>query len=268
MDPHLTAKPGEPRQPQIAQVLFMDVVGFTKIKRMRDQLGLRYQLTDIVRNSTEYRLKEEGTSVICLSTGDGMALVFFDDPAAPIRCAIEISDKIRRQTAIGLRIGLHSGPVYRHPDIRKQPDVTGEGINIAQRVMSGGDPNHILLSRAMGDILIALGDWNDYISELFLIEVKDRLRLPVYNFSSEGLGNPNFPTKRVFEGKAQSLVRTAGSSLPRKEPGSTINAGKNAITKKPSTQTNDLTRLRNCGKCGMLLYRDSVSCMRCGYENL
>jgi hypothetical protein len=266
MDPHLVTTPKELPQAKIAQVLFMDVVEYTKLK-MRDQFGVSQQLTDIVRNTAEYRLKEGSDSVICRPVGDGMAVVFFADPSAPIRCAIEITSNVRRQPFIRLRMGIHSGPVFRHKDINQQPDVTGEGINIAQRVMDGGDANHILLSRAMADILIALGDWTDYISEIGLIEGKHGVRLFVYNFSSEEFGNTNPPTKRVSESKAKPLVRSAPASLSGDESKPAINNEAFGRQGKTLTRANDLprTHLRNCGRCGMLLHRDSTSCLHCGY---
>ncbi len=261
MDPPLVSTPNEP-EPKIAQVLFMDVVEYTKFK-MRVQFGINNQLTDIVRHTAEYRLRERSDSVICRPVGDGMAVVFFADPAAPIRCAIEITRNVRRQALIRLRIGIHSGPVFRNTDINQQPDVTGEGINIAQRVMDGGDPNHILLSRAMADILLALGDWDDYISEIGIMEVKHGVRLFVYNFSSDEFGNPASPSKRVTERKAKPHLQSSRPSLSGIESASAIEREPFRSPKRPLSPT----PIRNCGWCGMLMSHDSASCIHCGAPN-
>src|SRR6266404_3523449 len=105
MDPHLTTNKDRLTQARLAQVLFMDVVAYTKLK-MREQLGVNYQLQDIIRNTTEYHQKAGSGSVICRPVGDGMAVVFFDDPSAPVRCAIEVTGQIRRQSSIQLRMGM------------------------------------------------------------------------------------------------------------------------------------------------------------------
>lgn len=240
----------------------MDIVEYTKLK-MRDQLGVKQQLTDIVRNTNEYRRKKGDGSVICRPVGDGIAVVFLADPSAPARCAIEITRNVRRQTSISLRMGMHSGPVYRDTDINEQPDVSGAGINTAQRVMDGGDANHILLSRAMGDILVAIGDWTEYVSEIGQIEGKHGVRFFVYNFAGPGFGNPNPPSKRVLETGTKPLVKSAGlSSL---SPQSTDNTKKTVL--RPGKASDRARTLRHCDKCGMLLLRDSRSCIHCGATN-
>jgi class 3 adenylate cyclase len=270
MDPHRVTSPTETPQPEMAHVLFMDVVGYGKLK-MREQLAINSQLTDMVRNTSEYRRDEGTDSFICRPTGDGMAVIFFSNPIAPIRCAIEISGLIRRQESIRLRMGIHSGLVFRHKDINQQPDVTGQGIIIAQRVMDIGDANHILLSQAIAEMLLALGDWNDHISELGLMEVKHAEQLFVYNFSSDDFGNPNPPKKRVSEGQTNTRVRSAGSSLSSDRSTPSINSEAFGNQRNPSANDLPQTNLRNCGGCGMLLHRNrgsnSVSCRYCGYKN-
>ena len=42
-----------------------------------------------------------------------MALVFFREPEAPVRCAVELSNVLRQKSEIKLRMGIHSRPVYR-----------------------------------------------------------------------------------------------------------------------------------------------------------
>src|SRR5207245_9423640 len=76
--------------------------------------------------------------LIRLPTGDGMALVFFGDAEAPARCALELGRGLRSQPGLQLRMGIHTGPVYRVADINANRNVAGGGINIAQRVMDCG----------------------------------------------------------------------------------------------------------------------------------
>ena len=85
MDPHLVTTPAGAPQPVIAQVLFMDVVAYGKLY-MGEQLGVHFQLTDLVRNTGEYRLSTGNDSVICRPTGDGMAVVFFQSFSSDSLC--------------------------------------------------------------------------------------------------------------------------------------------------------------------------------------
>jgi hypothetical protein len=195
-----------------------------------------------------------------------MAVVFFSSPTAPVFCAIELSRLIRRQESIQLRMGIHSGPVLRQKDINEQSDVTGQGIIIAQRIMDIGDANHILLSHAMAEILLELGDWNEHILEIGLIVVKHDQRLLVYNFSSEDFGNRRPPGKSVAEGGTRSRVQSVGSSPKSDQSPPVVNDKSFGSRGKPFGRDLPRTQFRNCGKCGMLLPGNSVSCRHCGYE--
>src|SRR6058998_3656811 len=95
-------------QLEIGHVLFMDVVGYSKLL-LDEQRELQEQLTQIVRNSEEVRAAEAASRLIRVPTGDGMALVFFNSPEAPVRSAIEISQALKDSPHIPLRMGIHSG---------------------------------------------------------------------------------------------------------------------------------------------------------------
>src|SRR6202030_2617569 len=100
---------------EMAHVLFMDIVGYSKLPIDQQHKMVR-DLQKTVRNAGEFTRAHANEQLIRLPTGDGMALVFFDDPEAPVRCAIELT-KALRQSGIPLRMGVHSGPVYRGADI-------------------------------------------------------------------------------------------------------------------------------------------------------
>ena len=111
-------------------------------------------------------------------TGDGMALVFFGDAEAPVRCALELSRALRHSPRIQLRMGIHTGPVYRVADINANRNVAGGGINIAQRVMDCGDAGHILVSATVAEMLSQVSTWSSALHDLGETEVKHGLRSP------------------------------------------------------------------------------------------
>ncbi|HWN24197.1 MAG TPA: hypothetical protein VNN16_03735 [Candidatus Sulfotelmatobacter sp.] len=63
-------------QLEIRHVLFMDVVGYSKLL-INDQRELQEQLSEIVRGTNCFRSAEAAGRLIRLPVGDGMALVFF-----------------------------------------------------------------------------------------------------------------------------------------------------------------------------------------------
>jgi TolB-like protein/Tfp pilus assembly protein PilF/class 3 adenylate cyclase len=182
----LMSAPGShsPHPLEIAHVLFMDIVAYSTLPM--DQQGLLLgELQEAVRNTVEFARGSAEDQLIRLPTGDGMALVFFRDPEAPIRCAIELSQALREHPKIKLRMGIHTGPVYRVADINANRNVAGGGINVAQRVMDCGDAGHILLSKASADVLREVGGWKDSLKDLGELKVKHGLRLHLYEISKE-----------------------------------------------------------------------------------
>jgi serine/threonine protein kinase len=179
---------------ETAHVLFLDMVGYSTLLIDEQPTRLR-SLQDIIRNTGEFCRAQAAKQLMRLPTGDGMALVFFGDPEAPLRCALEISQALRNNPEIRLRMGVHSGLVYRVADINTNMNVAGGGINIAQRVMDCGDAGHILLSKRVADDLSQLGRWAGYLHDLGEAEVKHGLRVHIFNLYTDELGNREIPNK-------------------------------------------------------------------------
>ena len=134
---------------EIGHVLFIDIVGYSKLL-ITDQSELLQKLKEIVWGTEQFRLAQAEGKLLRLPTGDGGALVFRNNPEAPVLCAMEISKELKRHPELRVRMGIHSGPVNEITDLNAQANIAGAGINIAQRVMDCGDAGHILLSRHVG----------------------------------------------------------------------------------------------------------------------
>jgi eukaryotic-like serine/threonine-protein kinase len=187
----------DPRQTtklEMAHVLFMDIVGYSKLP-MDHQEAVLHSLQVVVSTTSEFLRAQTSNEIIRLPTGDGMALVFFEDAEAAARCAIEVSRGLKSHPEIPLRMGLHSGPVYRVTDINANQNVAGGGINIAQRVMDCGDAGHILASQSVADVLGQLSSWKDCLHDLGEAEVKHGVRVHLYNLYTNEVGNSALPNK-------------------------------------------------------------------------
>ena len=179
---------------QTAHVLFMDIVGYSKLL-IDEQTRQLKQLQEIVLATSESKRAHAAGELIRLPTGDGMALVFFRDPEAPLRCAVDISKTLNADPVIELRMGIHSGLVHRMADINTNMNVAGGGINVAQRVMDCGDRGHILLSKSVAEDLGQLERWSAFIKDLGEAKVKHGQRLHLFNFHGADFGNPAHPTR-------------------------------------------------------------------------
>jgi class 3 adenylate cyclase len=169
-------------QLEIAHVLFIDIVGYSKFS-INDQRAAIDELTQAIRTSKQFESAEAAGRLIKIPTGDGVALVFYESPEEPVECALEVSRALKEHPRLQLRMGAHSGPVSGVIDVNGHANLAGAGLNMAQRVMACGDAGHILLSK---------------------------LRVHVFNLYNEELGNPEVPEK--FRPNTRLEVTTAPSA--------------------------------------------------------
>src|SRR5205085_5842594 len=184
---------------EIAHVLFMDIVGYSKLLTDEQSEALQ-ELNQIVRSTEAAREAEAAGQLTILPTGDGMALVFTGSVEEPAECALEISHALRAQPSLPVRMGIHSGPVHHVKDANERDNIAGVGINIAQRVIDCGDAGHILVSKRVADDLAQKRRWQPYLHELGDVEVKHGVVVSLVNLYAETIGNPSPPT-RVGKGR-------------------------------------------------------------------
>src|SRR5437667_4479947 len=122
----MATEPSSVSELELGHVLFIDIVGYSKLL-VDEQSDLARQLNQIVRDTEQVRNAEAKGKLIRLPTGDGMALVFFTSPEAPMHCALETSRALKRHPAIKLRMGIHSGPVNAVSDVNERENVAGVG---------------------------------------------------------------------------------------------------------------------------------------------
>ena len=209
------AEPTPDLQLEIAHVLLIDVVGYSKLL-VNEQIEQLQELNQIVRSTECFRAAETSDKLTRVPTGDGMALLFFRSPEEPARCALEISRTLTDHARIQVRMGVHSGPVSQVTDVNDRTNIAGAGINIVQRVMDCGDAGHILLSKHLADDLAEYRHWRPHLHDLGECEVKYGLRLHLVNLYKDNLGNPHLPEK-LKRGKRwkQAAVLVRPISAPR-----------------------------------------------------
>src|SRR6266480_414381 len=181
-------------QLEIAHVLFIDIVGYSKLS-INQQRAAIDELTQRVRTSEQFQKAEAEARLIKIPTGDGMALVFYKSPEEPVECALEISRALKEHPKIQLRMGVHSGPVSGVIDVNGQANLAGAGLNMAQRVMDCGDAGHILVSKRLADDLGEYEHWRPLLHNLGECEVKHGVRVVIVNLYADEVGNPQLPKK-------------------------------------------------------------------------
>ncbi|PYL08935.1 MAG: hypothetical protein DME33_05740 [Verrucomicrobia bacterium] len=165
----MTAQLESDAQLEIGHVLFMDIVGFSKLL-VDEQSDCSHRLNQLVRDTEQFRTE------------------------APVRCAMEIARALKG-SSFGLRMGIHSGPVNKVSDVNDRSNLTGTGINMAQRVMDCGDAGHILLSKRVTEDLEQHSKWRPRLHYLGAFEVKHGVKIDIVNLYTDDVGNPALPQK-------------------------------------------------------------------------
>jgi len=98
-----------------------------------------------------------------IDTGDGIAICFLGDPEEAIVASMDLRAEVVLQSQSApipyeVRTGINLGPVRLVTDINGGYNVLGDGINVAQRVMSFAKPSQVLVSRSFYDVAWCLSD--------------------------------------------------------------------------------------------------------------
>jgi len=143
----------------ICSVLFLDIVEYSK-RSVTEQIRLK----EIFNAALSKAIAGVAVSDrIILDTGDGAAVSFLGDPEDAMFVGLDMRDDIAAQAAaeggaLRVRFGINLGPVRPVKDINGQPNIIGDGINVAQRVMSFAEPGQVLVSRSYFDVMERLSD--------------------------------------------------------------------------------------------------------------
>lgn len=141
----------------ICSIIFLDIVGYSQ-KHDADQITIKDRFNALISAAL---LNVPKNDCIILDTGDGAGISLLGAPEEALFVAITIRDGILKDNQehadpLLVRIGINLGPVRVVKDINDRPNIIGDGINVAQRVMSFAEPNQILVSRSYYEIVSRL----------------------------------------------------------------------------------------------------------------
>jgi len=224
---------------EIAHVLFIDIVGYSKLS-INEQRAVVDELTSVVRGSEQFHKAEAADKLVKIPAGDGMALVFYTNPEGPVQCATEISRALKNHPKLQLRMGVHSGPISGLVDVTERANVAGAGINVAQRVMNCGDAGHILLSQRVAEDLDQYDLWRPLLHDLGTCEVKHGVRVGVVNLYGDEFGNLQLPKKFQTLKKHRARLRWGGLATALLLLGAIV-AAFVIVSRKPTSSTSTIT---------------------------
>lgn len=133
----------------VCSVLFLDIVEYSR-KSVAEQLALKQTFNDTLTRALEHVAPRDR---VVLDTGDGAAITFLGDPEDALFAAMALRVSTR---ALKVRLGINLGPVRLLRDVNGQVNMIGDGINVAQRVMSFASPGQLLVSRSFYEVVSCL----------------------------------------------------------------------------------------------------------------
>ncbi len=172
----------------ICSVVFIDIVGYSKTPDSR-QLAMKARLNELLTQAMGGVAESER---LILDTGDGAALCFLGDPEDALFVATAVNDAVKSEAgeaAQVLRTGINLGPIKVVTDLNGQPNAVGDGINVAQRIMSFAGENEILVSRSYYEVVARLSEGNERLFRYLGIKKDKHVREhQIYAFGLAGCG--------------------------------------------------------------------------------
>jgi class 3 adenylate cyclase len=138
-----------PGRTLVCSVLFLDIVEYSK-KPVADQMELKQAFNKALAKALEHVAPRDR---IILDTGDGAAVTFMGDPEDALFAAMAVRDA---SGGVPVRLGVNLGPIRLVKDLNDQVNIIGDGINVAQRVMSFSSPGQLLVSRSFYEVVSCL----------------------------------------------------------------------------------------------------------------
>ena len=133
----------------VCSVLFLDIVRYSQLG-VTEAIRLKQRFNEVLDAALEDTPPAER---IVIDTGDGAAVSFLGDPERALFAALSMFDMVGE---VPVRIGINLGPVYITKDLNGRENVIGDGINVAQRIMSFAQPGQLLLSRSFYDVVLLI----------------------------------------------------------------------------------------------------------------
>jgi class 3 adenylate cyclase len=183
----------QPSRTLVCSIVFLDIVEYST-KPVAEQMLFKQAFNKLLSSALE---NVPARDRVVLDTGDGAAITFLGDPEDALFVAMSLRAAARAEAtgAIAIRIGINLGPVRVVKDINAQMNIIGDGINVAQRVMSFAQSGQLLVSRSFYEVVSCLS--LDYASLFSYVGARTDKHVREHEVYSVGIGTD--AARRVLE---------------------------------------------------------------------
>ena len=190
----------QPSRTLVCSIVFLDIVEYSA-KPVAEQLLLKQQFNKLLSSALENVAPRDR---VVLDTGDGAGITFLGDPEDALFVAMSLRAAARAESsgAIAVRIGINLGPVRLVKDINGQINIIGDGINVAQRVMTFAQAGQLLVSRSFYEVVSCLS--LDYASLFSYVGARTDKHVREHEVYSVGIGTD--AARRVIETSSRRVA--------------------------------------------------------------
>ena len=176
----------------VCSVLFIDIVAYST-QAVAEQFEIKRRFNGMVAGALELLKRRDR---VIMDTGDGAAIVFLGDPEDALVVGVVMREHMAK---LPMRMGINLGPVKLITDLNDQVNVIGDGINVAQRIMSFAEPGQLLVSASYHEVIsrqsaeyaglfVREGQRQDkHVRQFEVYSVSEDLRLGAANLTGESL---------------------------------------------------------------------------------
>jgi class 3 adenylate cyclase len=210
--------PAESSRTLVCSVLFLDIAGYSRLG-VTQQIRIKQSFNEVLAGALQDTRDSER---LLIDTGDGAAVTFLGDPERALFAALAMFDNVGE---LPVRMGINLGPVYLTTDINGRENVIGDGINVAQRVMSFADAGQLLVSRSFYEVVLLLsGEYASMFQPLGARTDKHQRTHEIY-----AVNQAVRVGRRVAEVHARLRAQRPRAAAPREEPVRISDAGTHFI---------------------------------------
>jgi class 3 adenylate cyclase len=195
----------QPSRTLVCSIVFLDIVDYST-KPVAEQLVLKQAFNKLLSSALENVAARDR---VVLDTGDGAGITFLGDPEDALFVAMSLRAAARAEAsgAIAARIGINLGPVRLVKDINGQMNMIGDGINVAQRVMTFAQAGQLLVSRSFYEVVSCLS--LDYASLFSYVGARTDKHVREHEVYSVGIGTD--AARRVIETGSRRVAPRRGA---------------------------------------------------------
>ena len=203
----------------VLSVVAVDLVGYSR-KSVAEQMALKDNFNQVLLKAIH---DIPVADRIILDTGDGVAIGFLGDPEDALYVALFMHDAINRENTDGssggtiatagvIRIGINLGPVKLATGVGGHPHIIGDGINVAERIMTFAEPGQLTASRPFFEVMSTLSEHYATLFQYAGVRTDNQVRAHDVYLVEKSVAAFEHAARGVAQRAAQRLVAKASQS--------------------------------------------------------